>query len=390
MNTYNFAFYDLVSGALGNVSSHTLQAFVDNYFEKYNALDIKGCHFAPDMEWDYHYDQDIFERGIQVMASIYDVDSTPIPLGPEQAAQLSGKIPVMKDIEYLNRDKMRKAAIAREVSGLNSDADFERLFRKVDSLVGSITNRLSWMRNQMFGKGFIELTSVTNTYGVTPTGVTQKFASHVPAANRVTKSDDARWWTSATRTTANEGANSDPIKDLQDIVQAGSDKGMIGHFEVDRLFFRDILGHSKVIAAIAANIYPTSDVTTRNATAAYLGYDRKRQALEDILGVRIEVNDGLSAVESWDNTNKKLVKTTMRSFPDGVISYVPDGDICEIVAVRPVLVEGGNYGFFYGGRLVLTVGVDYIKQCQSLATEMAALPVPQSPQLMWFLYPCNV
>ena len=48
---------------------------------------------------------------------------------------------------------------------------------------------------------------------------------------------------------------------------------------------------------------------------------------------------------------------------------------------------GGTYGTFYGGRLLVTVDVDFSKKCQSFETEMTSLVVPDKPQYMWYIHP---
>ena len=67
--------------------------------------------------------------------------------------------------------------------------------------------------------------------------------------------------------------------------------------------------------------------------------------------------------------------------------FVPDGNLGEVLTVEPITVQGGIYGGFYDGRLLMTVGVDPVKKCQSYNTEMTSLVVPDKPQYMWYLHP---
>jgi hypothetical protein len=75
------------------------------------------------------------------------------------------------------------------------------------------------------------------------------------------------------------------------------------------------------------------------------------------------------------------------AFEADVFVFVPDGELGEILTVEPIAIEGGTYGTFYDGRLLLTVDVDAKYKCQSFNTEMTSLVVPNKPQYMWYLKP---
>ena len=82
-------------------------------------------------------------------------------------------------------------------------------------------------------------------------------------------------------------------------------------------------------------------------------------------------------------------KKNFSAFEADVVVLVPDGEIGKVLTVEPIAIAGGNYGSFYDGKLLLTVGVDPVQKCQSLNTEMTSLVVPNVPQYMWYLYPNN-
>lgn len=384
MNTYPVQFYDLLSRALGGNDGRRLQGFLDNVVaQKYNQLNIPGFKFAPEMQLDFTYEQIQKEIGLNVMASYVDLDSQPIPVGTEGAVLSTGRIPRMKMVEYYNEDKYRKLLIAEQRFGANSNqvvnSAVKALFNTVDTLVGGHTNSLTYQRHQIVSTGKFTVNSTNNPNGVI--GLT--FASHVPTNNWNTLSGTKRWWTDAEKTT--EGTAADPIADLIAMVETARKKGVQGHFEVNTAYLDAIIKHSKVVAAIGANLFPLA--TNASAAAAYISRAKKIEVLSDIIGAPINAIDAVVATEVYNKTTKKLERTMIDAFEANVVVFVPDGDLGEFITVEPIAIEGGTYGTFYGGRLLLTVDVDAKYKCQSFNTEMTTLAVPNKPQYMWYLKP---
>ena len=384
MNTYPVQFYDLLSRALGGNDGRRLQGFLDNVVaQKYNQLNIPGFKFAPEMQLDFTYEQIQKEIGLNVMASYVDLDSQPIPVGTEGAVISTGRIPRMKMVEYYNEDKYRKLLIAEQRFGAGSNqvvnSAVKALFNTIDTLVGGHTNALTYQRHQIVSTGKFTVNSTNNPNGIV--GLT--FASHVPTANINTLSGPARWWTNAEKTT--EGTAADPIADLIAMVETARKKGVKGHFEVNAAYLDAILKHSKVVAAIGANLFPLA--TDKTAAAAYLSRTRKLEVLAEIVGAPINAIDAIVATEVYNKTTKKLERTMIDAFEANVVVFVPDGDLGDFITVEPIAIEGGTYGTFYDGRLLLTVDVDAKYKCQSFNTEMTTLAVPNKPQYMWYLKP---
>jgi hypothetical protein len=384
MNTYPVQFYDLLSRALGGNDGRRLQGFLDNVVaQKYNQLNIPGFKFAPEMQLDFTYEQIQKEIGLNVMASYVDLDSQPLPVGTEGAVISTGRIPRMKMVEYYNEDKYRKLIIAEQRFGAGSNqvvnSAVKALFNTIDTLVGGHTNALTYQRHQIVSTGKFTVNSTNNPNGIV--GLT--FASHVPAANINTLSGTARWWTNAEKTT--EGTAADPIADLIAMVETARKKGVKGHFEVNAAYLDAILKHSKVVAAIGANLFPLA--TDKTAAAAYLSRARKLEVLAEIVGAPINAIDAIVATEVYNKTTKKLERTMIDAFEANVVVFVPDGDLGDFITVEPIAIEGGTYGTFYDGRLLLTVDVDAKYKCQSFNTEMTTLAVPNKPQYMWYLKP---
>lgn len=389
MNTYTPQFYDLLSRALGASDSAHLQGFLDEVMaEKYNALQLDGFSFNPDMQLDFTYEQIQAEIGLNVMASYVDVDSPAIPIGTEGPQLSTGRIPRMKMVEYLNEDKIRKMLIAEQRFGAASDrvrqSAVSNLFVTLDRLIGGHTNSLTYQRHQMVSAGKLTLTDVNNPNGITDV----TFSAKVPKENVTTLSGTNRWWTSVSEGTySSEGTSCNPVADLKKIVRTARNRGVRGHFEVETTFMDQVLGHSKILSAIAAQVLPLADATVGSAYVANMADSAKDAALAAIVGAPFVRMDSIVTTQKWDKTQKRLTSQTFNAFDGNVLVFVPDGSLGEVLTVEPITVQGGVYGGFYDGRLLLTVGVDPVKKCQSYNTEMTSLVVPDKPQYMWYIHP---
>ena len=379
MTTYPVQFYDLLSRALGGNDGRRLQGFLDNVVaQKYNELNIPGFKFADEMQLDFTYEQLMKSAGINVMAQYLDLDSPATPIGTEGAVIATGRIPRMKMTEIYNEDKYRKLLIAEQRFGAGSDrvvnAAVKALFNTADTLVGGHTNSLTYQRHQVVSTGKFTLNSTNNPNGIV--GLT--FSSHVPAANTTTLSGTKRWWTDSAYAT--EGSAADPIADLIAMVESAQEKGIDGHFEVNKTYLSKILGHSKVVAAIGANLFPMAENAA--ASASYLSRAKKLEVLAEIVGAPIVEIDAKVATEVWNKTNKALERKTIDAFEANVVVFVPNGEIGEILTVEPIAIDGGTYATFYGGRLLMTVDVDAKYKCQSFNTEMTSCP-PSAADSPW-------
>jgi hypothetical protein len=396
MDTATSQYYDLVARAFrGDVTSKRLQGFLDNTLaQKYNGLNLRGFSWASDMQLDFTYEQVQKEFGITAMANYYDLDSPAVPRGAEGATILTGKIPRMKDVIYFNEDKYRKQLITERIFGADSDeavnAAKEKLFATLDDLIGGHTNSLTYQRHQMVSAGKLTLTDSNNPKGIS--GVT--FSAGVPAANSkkvsVWRGDAARKWWTDKGTYATEGAKADVIGDLQDWLEPLLDKGIKGHLEVDATFLRKVLKHSSVLKNIALNIWPTGDTSSTSAAAAVLKEDTRKSVFEELLGISVEAIDSRVAVEVYDKASKSLKKTEINAFNSDVFVFVPE-TIGEVLTVMPITFESAaaTYGRFYDGRLLVTIQADAVNKCQEFRTEMTSLVVPEAPQYMFYIYPCD-
>ena len=386
MDTYSIQFYDLLSRALA--PGESIQSFLDNTMAlKYNSLQLDGFAFEPFMQTDFTFEQVFAEVGLNATAQYYDLDSPALPDGTPGFKSFTGKIPRMKKVEYFNEDKLRKMKLVEDrrstSAGQIADIAYQQLFITVDNLIGGHTNALTYQRHQAVSAGKFAITDTNNPKGIKNVVIDY----HVPAANKTTLADDARWWTSSTHTAGNEGSAADPVGDLSAMVKVARNAGIRGHFEVNIDYLKECLYHSAVLSIIGISLLPASDSTAQAAYARIQPYETLKARLEALIGAPIKAIDSLVSIESIDKTNKAFVRSNVDAFNKNVWVFVPDGEIGVVKTVEPIAIEGGQYGSFYGGKLLLTVGVDYVKKCQSYNTEMTSLVIPTVPQYMWYLFP---
>ena len=386
MDTYQIQFYDLLSRALG--PGESIQTFLDNTLAlKYNNLQLDGFVFESFMQTDFTYEQIVGELGLNVVAQYYDLDSPALPDGTPGFKTYTGKIPRMKKVEYFNEDKLRKMKLIEDrkssTTAQIAEIAYQQLFVTVDNLIGGHTNALTYQRHQAVSTGKFTINNTNNPKGVK--NITLDY--HVPDGNKPTLTSTARWWTSSTHVAANEGANCDPVKDLTDMVKVARAKGIRGHFEVNIDYLKECLGHTKILSVIGISLLPASDSTAQAAYARIQPYEVLKARLETLVGAPIKAIDSLTPIEAIDKTEKAFTRSNVDSFNKDVWVFVPDGNIGVVKTVEPIAIEGGQYGSFYGGKLLLTVGVDYVKKCQSYNTEMTSLVIPSVPQFMWYLFP---
>lgn len=380
MWTNDKVFYDILSMAAEERSSEALQAFVDNFKDKFNVLDTSGFVFAP-MQADFSFQQLELEYGINAMATYVDIDSPGTPISFEGVKLSTGEIPRMKKLAQFNEKDYRQRLIMGAV-GADPQLNAQRsLFDAVKKLVDAHTNSLTYNRHQMVSTGKFELTENNNAGGIKGT----LFTAGIPSSNIVNKSGTEKWWDAE----GADGANSKPIEDLKSISDKAMERGSAFHWEVDKLTFKRTLSHAKVLSAIGFRMTPTAaDDAMATNIANNSGEDAQKAALESIIGFPIKVIDSISRVDKYDKASKSVVGTEVRSFKPNVWTLVPDGKIGEILSVIPIYGgqgDSGVYAKYYGGRLLMTYDFDTRKKIQYIETEMTALAVPDKPKYMYIL-----
>lgn len=379
-------FYDLVTNGLGALDNY--QGFLDEVMSlKYNGLQMDGFQFDPNMQIDFTYHQLQKELDLNVMSTYVSNGSPAMPSSTRGFEIATGKVPRMKTRHEIDEETMREQMVIQQRFGAASDragqAARDALFTTTDNQIGSHTNSLTYQRHQMVSRGKLELLDTNNPNGIK--NVT--FSANIPAANITSLLTTAKWWTDANHTT--EGTAADPIKNLIAMVRYAKLHGVTAmHFETDLLTLQDLLGHSKVLAAIGYRYSPAiSSDASAVAIGRNLGYEGQKVALEQLIGVGITAIDSIVSVEKWDKATKAVAFTQLRSFAADVFVLVPDGQIGSIKVVEPLQLplNNGTYGQFYGGRLLMTVDFDIATKSQYFESEMTALVVPTKQKYMYYL-----
>lgn len=385
MNTHDQSYFALTD-ILGIRDTKTLNAFLDTVLEKYNILDLTGFPMAP-LQSSFTFEQTIKALQPNIMASYVSLQSDPIPIGTEGFSVNTGTIPRQKAMEVLDEIKTREIYMLANRTDISSDrltdAAAYQLYVTLDMMFGGHHNSMTYQRHQIVSTGKFATTNANNPRGIQ----NFTFDAHVPSKNITALASTKQWWTDK-GTYATEGTTSDPIGDLEAMVDAADDAGIAAkHFEIDKVYAKHIVKHSKVVKAIAANIYPMGDETMATAAVANLSFDRKIQVLGEIVGAPIRVQDHIATVQKWDNSTKALKNESMRSFASDVIVLVPDGNLGNTLAVEPLRLPGGIYGDRMNGALLLSIVYDYQRKIQTYNTELTALVVPDKTPYMFYLYP---
>lgn len=379
MHKKGLNYHDLLTAAIGSPSA--FQAFIDGYFaDKYNAAMWDGFSFDLTPMLNYTYQEFQAELQMNVMATFVNPDSPAKAQSTEGFSLLSGTIPTMKTALERDAKEVRDLMIAQQINGNASvDLAIQQLYKKMDSLIGSHVNSISYQRNQMVSKGKLELLDTNNPGGIKNV----IFSAQIPTDNTTTKTSTTKWWTDATHGT--EGSAADPIKDLKAEVRKLKDVGVSNvEFEVDYLTLEDVLNHSKVLTAIGYNTYIAAG---SDGAALSIGSNlsdvQRKAALEAVIGASIKAVDHISMVEKFDKATMKPVKTSLRSFAPDVFVLKPKGEIGTIKHVMPIIPDtmgNGAIAQYFNNSLLLRVYSNINTNVQYYNTEQAVLPVINKPK----------
>lgn len=370
MITRDKSFYDLLKLGLGE---RDYQVFVDTVLsDLQNGRKTDGFDWSPDIQMDFKYEQIEAELGLASIPTFVDVDS-PGAYKERQGFSLGmGSIPRGKHGFAINEKILREEMIIAQRTGRYSNGLGEKmldiLFNSTSDLIMGNYNGLTLQRDQMISTGAFELTAENNPDGLRSI----KFKANIPTKN-ITKLSAAKQWFDSSGA---EQAGSDPIADLQAEVEKMEDMHVRGfHFEVDKKTFRKALTHSKVLDAIALNLYPNTQNANLASLVGNMGRDAKKLALEDIIGAPIVVKDNIVKIEG---------KGEIKTFNENVWALVPDGTLGDIKAVQPIFVAdpAARIAEYDGGRTVLKQWFDTNTNTQYIESELTALCVPSRPKHM--------
>lgn len=384
MQTYGIEFYDLFSAA-GIADQSDWTGYIDEVLAPvFDVLDTDGFAYEA-QQMDYDYYQIVKDRRYTPMAIYADIDSNVQPFGTSGWRVYGGTIPTMKVRRNISRADYRKMVEASKVlaGGDVSNYALDQLFEVGGGMLTSHNNSLTYQRHQMVSTGQLHLTDKNNPYGI----IDHKFYANIPKDNINNLSGANLIWTDATRGTEGPG---DPIKVMQDTVRKMQREKGIRNIviEVDYDTAQDLVNHSKVLAALAARLFPLAQGSIASANVALLTWEDNLATLGTIIGATFKIVDSWVTVERNDGSGG-LVEDDMKAFAENVLVFRPSGSVGTIKNVVPYRMAGpvpnGTYAPIFGGRGQVIHEVKPLQHVEYIESELTALCVPNIPQLMYYV-----
>lgn len=396
MITRNKEFYDLVGKGLASLGFTGVNAFSEwiNYMfaEKYNAEQTfaqMGFPLNPDIPINPTYEQ--IEATIRpyTMAAYVDIDSDGPTKSTDGLALKMGNLPTFKHEVTLSRKSLReKMLLADAIGGTTPEIEstvMKLLFYGVDDLLGGNYNTFLYQRHQIVSnQGKLVIDGKNNPLGIpllVDFGVPKK---NISTSKWYTKSGDT-----ATQETNVTSGTIDPIKVMKDIRRNATDNDYApaGHWECDSITFDDLLSLPYFRKMYV--MYSRPDITDEGNISAYgalVDDDTIKRFIETRIGAEIRVIDSVSSVESFDRTTQKVKYTNLRSFNEGVLVYVPNGDLGDVQCGRPIYMEtpGARVALYDGGRTMIRQVFNDETMTQVVKSEVTGLVVPN--KVRWFYY----
>ncbi len=348
-----------------------------------------GFPLDPDIKLHPTYEQ--IEATIRpyTMATYTDYDSDGATKSTDGMLLKSGELPIFKHEVYLDRKKIRdKMALTEALGGMTSDivdAVMDLFFTSVDSLIGGNFNTVQFQRHQIVGNfGKLIINAKNNPYGLP---VEIDFG--VPSANKKT----SVWYTKNQDGTIVQnpavGVTIFPEKEAKKIMRNAKDNDFMpaGHWECSERTKEDLLEmpYWRVMFATAQRPDITDD-TLRIAWSNTQDDDVIWNYIVKKLGGRIDVIDAVGSVEFLNPKTRKVAYHNMQAFPEGVLSFVPDGAIGSVQSGKPIWIDSGNTrsALFDGGRTLIREIRDGEHMTIKTKSESQTLCVPNATR--WFYY----
>jgi len=389
---YDFIAQGLVSMGYVRNGQASLDMYLQDMFaEKWNAEATyanMGFPLDPDIKLHPTYEQ--IEATIRpyTMAAYVDYDSD----GPSKSVDglmlKSGEIPIFKHEVYLDRKKIKeKMALTDVLGGMSNeivDAVMALFFTAVDDLIGGNFNTVQFQRHQIVGNyGKLVINAENNPYGLP-----LEIDFGVPAANK----HESVWYTKAADGTITQatgvGTDVKPIDIANKIVEDAEedDFAPAGHWECSKKTKNDLLKleYFREMYALATRPDITNDAK-RVAWSYTLEDDIIWQYIQNRIG-RIEVTDAVGSVEFINPTTKKAQYHNIQAFPEGVLVYVPNGEIGSVQSGKPIWIDSGctRSALYDGGRTLIREIRNGEYMTIKTKSESQTLCVPNSTR--WFYY----
>lgn len=389
---YDFIAQGLVSMGYVRNGQASLDMYLQDMFaEKWNAEATyanMGFPLDPDIRLHPTYEQ--IEATIRpyTMAAYVDYDSD----GPSKSVDgmmlKSGEIPIFKHEVYLDRKKIKeKMALTDVLGGMNNeivDAVMALFFTAVDDLIGGNFNTVQFQRHQIVGNfGKLVINAENNPYGLP-----LEIDFGVPEANK----HESVWYTKADDGTVTQaagvGTDIKPIDIANKIVEDAeeNDFAPAGHWECSKKTKNDLLKmeYFREMYALATRPDITNDAK-RVAWSYTLEDDIIWQYIQSRIG-RIEVIDAVGSVEFINPTTHKAQYHNIQAFPEGVLVYVPNGEIGSVQSGKPIWIDSGctRSALYDGGRTLIREIRNGEYMTIKTKSESQTLCVPNSTR--WFYY----
>ena len=390
-------FYDFIAQGLASMGyvdgGHaSLQMYLDDMFaEKWNAEATyaqMGFPLDPDIRLNPTYEQ--IEAVIRpyTMAAYVDYDSDGPSKSVDGATLKTGEINIFKHEVYLDRKKIReKMALIDMLGGMRQDivdAVMNLFFTASDSLIGGNFNTVQFQRHQIVGnEGKLVIDGVNNPYGLP-----FEIDFGVPAKNKMTST----WFYKDSQGNVVQvsgiGKGVNPITVCQKIVENAEENDSMpaGHWECSKRTKRDLLAMPFFRELFAVAQRP--DITKDTLRISW-SYTQDEELIWNYIQQRIgkiEVVDKVGAIEFIDPRTRKAAYHNLQAFREGVLVYIPDGDIGTTQSGKLVAIDSGNTrtAFTDGGRTMFREVRNGEKMWIKVKSESQTMCVPNLTR--WFYY----
>ncbi len=385
-------------------------AFMAYYQQVLSLRENQNLNIIGFEEWgipqiDFTYKMLEAEQKISVMATYVDLNSDPIPLGTKGFKTLEGSIPRQKARWELGENDYRKqlmvlndlqvAAAFRNESPAESVQNYlaDLLFGGLSEIQDAHIGSMSYQVGQMKSTGSVTLTDANNPRGIQ--NIT--FSANIPAANIVTLQGDARWFTDSDKSI--EGSSSHPVKDVKTRVRNLRNKlnGGAVVIEVNETSFFEDMQHSDWQVALGYAMSPDlikyagvgdDGKAAAAAVAAAAGDDAIKAAFKKASGAdEVIFNKTVCGVEKWDNSEKKLVISTIPAFNKDTYLFRPAGPVglrLNVVPLRPD--PSAISALIFEGHGLIEYRYDPRTKYQDWVSELTVLAVPTRPSDMYILH----
>ncbi len=389
---YDFIAQGLISMGYVDGGKASLEMYLNDMFaEKWNAEATyaqMGFPLDPDIRLHPTYEQ--IEATIRpyTMAAYVDYDSDGPTKSVDGATLKTGEINIFKHEVYLDRKKIReKMALIDMLGGMRSDivdAVMGLFFTATDSLIGGNFNTVQFQRHQIVGnEGKLVIDGTNNPYGLP-----FELDFGVPAKNKKVSAWFYKDGDGNIVQVSDVGKGKNPINICNKIVEDAEEDDFApeGHWECSKKTKNDLLAMPFFREMFATVNRP--DITKDTLRISWSNTVPKETIwnfIQEQIG-RIEVVDKVGSIEFINPKTKKAAYHNIQAFREGVLVYVPNGEIGSTQSGKPVFIDSGDVrsALFDGGRTLIREVRDGEHMTIKVKSESQTMCVPNATR--WFYY----